>query len=75
MKEQRTGHWLRWWDEGEICFFCGCGEQRVERERVLRESESEPIANGTYSIDWLSICATWGIQPRRDYLMNSTRYL
>lgn len=38
-KEQRTGYWLRWWDEAGNLLLWGVEQLSVERERVLRESE------------------------------------
>lgn len=38
-KEQRTGYWLRWWDEAGNLLLWGVEQLATERERVLRECE------------------------------------
>jgi len=38
-KEQRSGYWLRWWDEAGNLLLWGVEELAAERERALRECE------------------------------------
>ncbi len=38
-KEQRSGYWLRWWDEAGNLLLWGVEELAAERERADRERE------------------------------------